>query len=148
MPTGPTMSRTEAAAKPRSANARAAASSRCGSRLVARRTGLRSAAGGEAKAVAIAALDRQTLVWSSRQRDRHRGGDAREVVGRDLDETASEDRAPARLAARQRERLEQRPDRRFLGAAAKAHVAPRRHEALAHVDRVRLAGLHLADRGE
>src|SRR5215472_17582485 len=115
MPTGPTMSRTDAAAKPRSANARAAASRRCGRRLVARRTGPCAAAGGDAAAVGIATLDRQTIVWSSAgQRHSHRGGDAREVVGRDLDEAAAEDGAPRRLAACQRERLEQRSDRRIL----------------------------------
>src|SRR6185369_15986044 len=110
MPTGPTMSRTEAAAKPRSANARAAASRRCGRRLVARRFGLRAAAAGDARAADIAGLDRQTLVWSSpsRQRHSHRRGDVCEIVGGDLDQAAPEGGAPAHLADGS-ERLQQRP---------------------------------------
>src|SRR6478735_8136516 len=54
MPIGPTISRTDAAAKPREANARAASSRSCGRRLWPRR-----------RAGSIFVLERQTLVWSS-----------------------------------------------------------------------------------
>src|SRR3954465_2478966 len=61
MPTGPTISRTEAAAKPRDAKARAASSSNCGRRLLPRR-----------RAASMPSLERQTLVWSRNDADNRR----------------------------------------------------------------------------
>ena len=69
MPTGSTISRTDAAAKPRCANARAASSSRRGRRLDARFVGRgrgRAARDGRGDGrCACRSLERQTLVWSS-----------------------------------------------------------------------------------
>src|SRR5205823_4167250 len=60
-----TISRTDAAAKPRCAKARAASSSRRGRRLELRRAGPAEALRSRTARELIARLERQTLVWSS-----------------------------------------------------------------------------------
>src|SRR3982750_1569247 len=80
MPTGSTISRTDAAAKPRCANARAASSSSRGRRPAApppEAAGRkRCIATDSATAGRMAALERQTIVWSTPHDARLRGGPA------------------------------------------------------------------------
>ena len=109
MPIGPTISRTEAAAKPRWANARAASSSSCGRRLEARRCGRRPGGGAQGRSRGrlgrMPRLERQTLfgqrgIRRARQLLRRRGESPHvDILGGGL---ASQARPRARRARARR----------------------------------------------